>query len=111
MIEPRVATRVRIDALRRIVEEKGGFATVLARGDAVAGALLVVASGAAPSLWERVPDEHGHNRWTKIRGDAADPAEITAYCERRRGYDPDLWILELDVAGEQQLIAALESLS
>ncbi|WP_337829039.1 DUF1491 family protein [Pseudonocardia sp. TMWB2A] len=40
--EPRLASSVIIAALRRKVEAVGGFATVLAKGDAVAGAILIV---------------------------------------------------------------------
>ncbi len=40
--EPRLASSVIIAALRRKVEAAGGFATVLAKGDAVAGAILIV---------------------------------------------------------------------
>jgi hypothetical protein len=39
---PRLASRLRIDALRRRVAAAGGFATLLAKGDDEAGAIAVV---------------------------------------------------------------------
>lgn len=41
---PRLTSRMMVDALMRRVRAEGGFATVLARGDDVAGAIVLVCS-------------------------------------------------------------------
>lgn len=68
---------------------------VLARGDATAGAILLLLAdrGVAGALLERVPGIGGY-RW----GDSgpADPEKRDAYLADRRRTDPDLWIVELD---------------
>ncbi len=77
---------------------------VLARGDATAGALLIQLAerGEAGALLERQLDRDGAYRWS-----AAGPENPDAradYLAKRRRTDPDLWILELDVADGQALI-------
>ena len=42
MIEPRLASGVLISAIKRMVEAEGDFATVLKKGDAVSGAILLI---------------------------------------------------------------------
>ena len=51
----RLASAVLVNALVRRVDQAGGFATVLAKGDATAGAILIVAldRGEHPRLFER----------------------------------------------------------
>jgi hypothetical protein len=39
-----------------------------------------------------------------VRQDLAEAAMLQAYLDRRKQQDPDLWIVELDVAGGEQLI-------
>lgn len=113
MIEPRLATQVRIDWLRRKMAEAGEFAVIVHRGDPVSGALLVLAleKGENPRLVERMPSLDGSADWqlawhqdfvNKGKSDSLD-----AYIERRRLRDPDLWVIELDTADHAQLDALL----
>lgn len=99
-----------VDALRRRVSAGGGFAAVLARGDEIAGGilLLVAERGAVRGMLERVSDLDGHQRWAPCGPPDVESAESrTGYIERRRRNDPDLWVLELDGADAERFIADL----
>lgn len=109
MIEPRLATHVWIESVKRRVSAMGGFAMVLAKGDAVSGAILVVCleKGRNSLLCERMPSLDGGSEWQPIWPQGSekyrDNAEISAYWARRKARDPDLWVIELDVAHIAQL--------
>lgn len=83
---------------------------VLARGDPEAGSiLLIVAERGVPlMLLERVPDPSGAYRWqATIRQDPENKDKFNDYLARRRRNDPDLWALELDIAGAEQFAAEM----
>lgn len=85
-----------VPSLIRRVSEAGGFATVLQRGAAHGSALLLVHrhGGGAPTAWERVPSLSGAQEWRR----AAEGEEpVATFVARQRRFDPDLWVLELDV--------------
>ncbi|SEN55034.1 hypothetical protein SAMN05192583_3037 [Sphingomonas gellani] len=92
-----------VAAMRRRVEGAGGMATILARGDAQAGGILVVAvdRGGPPRIWERGVGPDG--RTMLIESTPKDEPE--EYCRRRRARDPDLWVVELDVAAAERFAA------
>ena len=77
---------------------------VLAKGDATAGALLIQLAerGEAGPLLERRLDRDGTYRWSPTGLD--DPDQRSDYIARRRRSDPDLWVIELDVAGGMSLV-------
>ena len=73
-----------------------------------AGTLLVICceNGANGAAFERMPQSDGSRAWTLSRKqDAENPQEFWEYCDRRRGQDEDLWIVELDIANAQRFIA------
>jgi hypothetical protein len=97
------------DGLIRAVNAAGGFATVLARGHAQGAALLLVIErrGGEPLAFERVPDPRGEPAWREAaRGREA----VARFCERQRGFDPDLWIVELDVPDPARFVEGLPAL-
>lgn len=104
----RMNSRMLVQALVRRVQQEGGFATVLHSGDDVAGAILLEIPGPdrSSSLHERQPDFAGGYVLTPVGtthwGDAE---KIGQYLDRRRRNDPDLWVIELDVANAEQLAA------
>jgi hypothetical protein len=111
MIEPRLAAHMLVSSLIRRANAQGDFATVLRRGDETAGNILIVAleKGANPRLFERFPALDGPAIWSQIPSQTIDKySNISEYCARRSGSDPDLWILELDVAFQQRLDGLLE---
>jgi hypothetical protein len=94
----RLAAGMLVSALLRRVEEAGGTGAVLAKGDATAGALLIQLAerGVPGPLLERRLDVDGKYRWSPTGPDEAD--QRSDYIARRRRSDPDLWVIELDVA-------------
>jgi hypothetical protein len=107
---PRLTSRMTIDALFRRVRAEGGFATVLAKGDESAGAILLVCleRGAFRSLLERTVGLEGGYRWTPCGPQDVEAAAIrVSYIQRRRDSDPDLWLIELDVADPERFAAEM----
>lgn len=93
--------------LIRAVQAAGGFATVLNKGEREAGTILIVLTekGADARLFERIPDAQGGRIWTATKAqDAENPFEFSEYLDRRRLRDPDLWIIELDIADGERFI-------
>lgn len=80
---------------------------LLARGDHDSGAILVVVldKGAEPQLYERGIGPDGRAAIVAVGAPAGDSFSLGQYLERRRARDPDLWIVELDVAGAERFIA------
>lgn len=96
----RIKTDIWVGALRRRVEAAGGFATVIARGEPDSGAVLLLlreSSGTITAL-SRVNMGDGKVSWQPIfeNWEERDPAAQEAL-EKRRKFDPDLWIVELDI--------------
>ena len=99
MSEARPASGLLVSALLRRVAAAGGNGTVLARGDATAGAILLVIAerGIAQRLLERALAPDGNYAWVAAGPKTMeDPATLAEYLARRRRTDPDLWVVELD---------------
>ncbi|WP_174285701.1 DUF1491 family protein [Sphingomonas bacterium] len=101
----RLPSGVLVSALIRRVAEAGGFATVLAKGDAGGGGILVVATdrGDAERLYERGLGSDGRTALIESTP-AEDPS---GYWRRRRARDPDLWVIELDIPSAQRFAAEI----
>jgi hypothetical protein len=110
-MQPRLASSVLVTALLRRAEAQGGFGAVLARGDPSAGAVAVVLveRGTAPRLFERMLQPDGSYCW-QPSGPAGDADAVRGQIERRRRFDPDLWVVELDVAGAERFAAEMNLL-
>jgi hypothetical protein len=107
-MRPRLASSVLVGALIRQAETEGGFAAVLAKGDADAGSILVVLTerGANVCVFERLLQPDGSYAW----GEATAGSETTnEFVARRRRFDPDLWVLELDVPSQQRFAAEMKA--
>jgi hypothetical protein len=108
----RLAARVEVSALIRRVEGEGGHAAVLRRGNPEAGAILLLLAerGVPKMLLERVLDPKGDYRWSPTGPhDLTNSEQLSGYIERRRGFDTDLWVVELDVAGVERFAAGMIS--
>ena len=104
----RLTSRFLIDLLLRRTDAAGGFATILASGDAQSGVILIQcrARGAAGPLLERHFSMTGAYVWEDVGASVGgDEAARTAYLDRRKNADPDLWIVELDIADAPRLVA------
>jgi hypothetical protein len=103
----RIPARLFVAAVIRAAEAKGGFATLLARGDERGGMLLIQCSdrGVPGPLLERQFD----GQWHAVGPSAKDGAAAQQdYVQRRRRVDPDLWLIELDIPDAPQFVAALD---
>ena len=79
---------------------------MLARGDTTAGAILFVGleRGANPRLFERGIGPNGATEMLAV-GPSGDTQAVTDYWIRRRRSDPDLWVVEVDIATAERFVA------
>jgi hypothetical protein len=106
MAEPRLASYIRVSALNRLATSNGDSLMVLRRGDAIAGALLLIIlpRGQNPVLYEYVTGFDGIGGWRSALTEAnPDEAAINHYCEKRSNNDSDLWLIELSIADDERL--------
>lgn len=103
----RLPSHLLIGALLRRVHDAGGSGMVLARGDADAGDVLLLIGESAEEMavFERQRAIDGALRLGVIGSAGADAAAMTHYWQRRRARDPDLWVIELIIAGGERLAA------
>ncbi len=110
MAAPRVAAYVQIDAIRRLCEGEGGFATVLAKGNRNAGDIVIIyrERGGAPSLLRRGLRWDGPPTWAEIEHQTFEnEQQLNDSLEQRRAVDRDLWLIELDVPDAERFIAIM----
>lgn len=103
----RLPAHLEVAGLIRQVEAAGGFAAVLHKGERDAGTIVVLLTekGANLRVFERMPHPDGTRRWTLSRHqDTENTQEISDYLDRRMSQDPDLWIVELDIANGERFI-------
>lgn len=104
----RLAAGLEAAALIRRCEAEGGFASVLHRGDSERGSLLLLVAekGRHFTALERRLTPDGTYCWTRV-GPAPESEfpEIREFLSKRRKFDPDLWVLELDIPDAERFIA------
>lgn len=103
----KLTAEFRARALIRLVHDAGGSAAVLARGDAMGGGILVLAldRGQTPIFWERGPGPQGDTVLIRTGPRDPDAQACEDYWRRRRRTDPDLWVIELDIASAERFAA------
>ncbi len=106
-METRLPAHIEVSALIRLVEAEGGFGMVIKKGEREAGTILVVLveNGANSRLYERMPQLDGNRIWhcSKTQ-DHENTEEFSGYLKRRADQDPDVWIVELDIANGERFI-------
>ena len=110
MMTPRLTSAMLVSALVRRVSLAGGNAVVVARGDPTAGSVLLICleKGIRTAFRERVLDASGRYEWSAVGpGPDADSPDVDAWQARRRQRDPDLWIVELDIANAERFAAEM----
>ena len=107
----RLASSVLVSALLRRAQDEGGFGAVLAKGDPTAGAIAVILAerGERIHLLERLLQADGTYAWRASGADRETDEDFQARLDRRRKYDPDLWILELDIASAERFAAEMNA--
>ncbi len=87
-----------VSALIRRAEIEGAYATVVKKGDDRAGSVIVKAydtSNRTAKLYTEAFGQDGERLWIQpVSSDSE--AELDAYIARQRGYDPDLWVVEIE---------------
>lgn len=106
----RLTSQMLVSALLRRAQAEGGSAMVLHRGESTSGTIVL-------QLLERGENRGFFERITALNGtvslvpcgprDLDQLTENSLYIERRIRVDPDIWVIELDVAGGEQLAAQL----
>jgi hypothetical protein len=108
----RLPPRLEVPALLRRAEAQGGFATVLSKGDPEGGAIVLVVTnrGRHFASLERVLGIDGSYQWNATGpAESAESAEVASFLAKRRQFDPDLWLIELDIAEPERFIAETTS--
>lgn len=107
----RVTSQILVSSLLRRAQAEGGFGAVLAKGDATAGAVLVILAerGVRTALLERLLQPDGSYAWLDSGRAGPDEEAFQAMLERRRKNDPDLWLVELDVASGEGFAAEMNA--
>lgn len=109
-MRPRLASSVLVGALLRQAQTHGGFGAVLAKGDPTAGSIILILleKGDNPQVFEPILQDDDSYRWigSPILESETRP-EVPAFVARRRRFDPDLWVLELDVPSAERFAAEM----
>jgi len=103
---------VLVNALQRRAESEGGFAAVLAKGDPGSGAILVILAerGRKVRILERLLEGGERYVWRDVGQQAlANEEEFERFLAKRRNFDPDIWLIELDVASAERFAAEMNS--
>ncbi|WP_252259438.1 DUF1491 family protein [Erythrobacter aurantius] len=106
----RLPAHLEVSGLIRLVESQGGTAVVLAKGERDAGTILIVTMcrGEDVRLFERMPQMDGTRPFLATKSqDLEKPEEFSEYLDRRRRQDPDIWIVEVDIANAERFVELL----
>ncbi|MCT4331515.1 DUF1491 family protein [Paracoccus sp. YLB-12] len=97
MPEPRLAAGVWVSAYLARLGQANIPAYVIAHGDETAGAVLVKCArlDGTAQLYAREWDFETDARPWRITTDGPEP-DVDAAIRRQRGFDPDLWVIEIE---------------
>ncbi len=84
---------------------------MLARGDATSGSVAVILAekGRKACFLERLLQPDGRYDWQTSRQEIENEEEFKKFLQRRRKFDPDLWILELDIPSAERFAAEMNA--
>jgi hypothetical protein len=104
----RLTSHLLVGALIRRTQAQGGTAMVLHKGESIGGSIIVqlLERGRNLGFFERITALNGTAQLAPCGPQTRDQdTENSQYIERRVARDPDIWVLELDVAQGEQLAA------
>ena len=110
MAEARLKSSLLVSALVQRAHSEGGFAAVLAKGDSNAGSILVILAerGRKVRILERLLLPDGRYSWQGVGEQAlANTEETEKFLLRRRKFDPDIWLIELDIPSAERFAAEM----
>jgi hypothetical protein len=93
-----ISTDVWVGALIRRAQIGGAFATVVRKGDARGGAVLVKTynpRSKSAALFASAWRGEGERVWMEPV-ESKEESDLDAYVERARRYDPDIWVVEIE---------------
>lgn len=107
----RLSASVEATSIIRRTQASGDFAAILHKGDADRGALVIVvrSRGTFAACLERVLDLDGTYRWGTSGPSDDEGGKVAQFLARKVEFDPDLWVIELDVAHPERFIAETTS--
>jgi hypothetical protein len=107
----RLSASIEVSGLIRKAEAAGDFGAILHKGDADSGSLLIVIRkrGQFVACLERALGFDGYKWGPAGPGAEAPEKEVSQFLARRTGFDPDLWLIELDIAQPERFIAETTS--
>ncbi len=101
-----LSTDIWVHALIRRVQLEGAAATVVRKGDATGGAVLVRTYDPRTRearLYALAQGGGGDSVWMQPLANAVEP-ELDAYAERASKRDPDLWIIEIEASDGKRFL-------
>ena len=110
----RLPAHLEVGAILRLAESRGGFGTVLAKGERDAGTILLVTTcrGEAARLYERMPQLDGSRSFVSSKEENPEnKQEFSEYLARRRHQDPDIWLIEVDIDDPERFVAQIDALT
>lgn len=100
VMSDRLPTSFWVDALVRRADLGGASAFIVHKGDAQRGDVIIKVSrlDGTAALFAPSPlmAESRSFDWLPLPGAYAPEPDVDAIVSRRRGYDPDLWIIEVE---------------
>ena len=108
----RLASSIIVSGLIGKAEGEGGFGAVLAKGDPTAGSIVLILTerGGSPCLFERIVQPDGRYSWQPTGQAVGSFDQVAQLIARRKRFDPDLWVLELDIPSAERFAAEMNSL-
>jgi hypothetical protein len=109
-VTARIASHMLVGAIVRRAHEQGGFATIVHKGDATSGVIIIqtLEKGVETGLYERIPNGQGEYEMTACGAQYwGNHEQVAQYIDRRTRSDPDLWLIELDIPEPQRFIAEI----
>ncbi|MFN3232542.1 MAG: DUF1491 family protein [Alphaproteobacteria bacterium] len=98
-MQPRLKAEIWVKAYIRRCFASDIPAMVVRHGDDTAGTVLVKLNRfeSGCTVFERTTDMDGNRAWRRGTGDDPVPeADADAFIERQAGFDPDLWVVEVE---------------
>jgi hypothetical protein len=99
MTEPRLTTEFWVSAVLRQLQANSIFATVLAKGDATAGAVVMACRSRTGVIrtFARTAAMDGTAAWMETGREGLDDSQALERMARMRQRDPDLWWVEAEL--------------